>query len=409
MRPPSARVSVVERARTIAVVGVTAEGIAAEIGIGERHRADLHLQDAALALPIELAVQAVERKARLRKHARQLDLGAARLQVQPPARLRRLDRAGKLGEARQRLARLEPQIEEAGAGAVLRRRRDCALPFEAHVAELAARLELEGEPAHIGGQRQCFGEVRERRELQRIRAHHAALRLPGELEIDWRQRRATRRRERQLARRQLVAVGAVARLQPPAERAELERRQRIGEFRLDAGERHVGGGLARRAALDGGPQPHCALTVLQLERVIEPGPPCGEVGIAELGIDLTADLRKAAADKLGAQLEARAERFRQPAGEPDRMALAVVLQAQVDRREHERRRGALLVAPLDFRVAHLDVVLAEQPVAEAALVGRGELHPGDVERPRAVAAHGEPRPFDAQRVQPQPPVSERAP
>ena len=191
----------VERARAIAVVGVTAEGIAAEIGIGERHRADLHLQDAAVALPIELAVQGVERKARLRKHAWQLDLGAARLQVQTPARLRRLDRAGKLGEARQRLARLEPQIEEAGAGAILRRRRDCALPFEAHVAELAARLELEREPAHVGRQRQCLGEVRERRELQRIRAHHAALPLPGELEIDRRQRRAAWRREREFARR----------------------------------------------------------------------------------------------------------------------------------------------------------------------------------------------------------------
>ena len=45
------------------------------------------------------------------------------------------------------VVRLEAQVEEAGARPVLRRRIDRALPFEAHIAQLAARLELECEPA----------------------------------------------------------------------------------------------------------------------------------------------------------------------------------------------------------------------------------------------------------------------
>ena len=92
------------------------------------------------------------------------------------------------------------------------------------------------------------------------------------------------------------------------------------------------------------------------------------------------------------------------------MALAVVDEAQAERREDERRGAALLVAPFDLRVAHLDIVLAEEPVAEAALAGsRDQLDAGDVQRALRVAPHGEPRLVDAQRMEPEPRVRERAP
>src|SRR5205814_8117813 len=123
----------------------------------------------------------------------------ARLQSEFPARLARLEIAGDPGEARHLLPRLDAQVEETRARLVLRRRLDRALPFEAEVAKLAAGLELERELAQVGGQRQRFGETRKRCELQRVGADHAAFRLPCELEVDRRERRAILRRQRERA------------------------------------------------------------------------------------------------------------------------------------------------------------------------------------------------------------------
>src|SRR5207247_1103368 len=98
-------------------------------------------------------------------------------------RFARLDRAGEPGKARHGVARLETQVEEASARAVMLGRGELALPFEAHVGELAARLELEGEPPQAGRQRQRVREMRERRELERVGTRHAAFVFPYELEV----------------------------------------------------------------------------------------------------------------------------------------------------------------------------------------------------------------------------------
>src|SRR3977135_4243245 len=52
------------------------------------------------------------------------------------------------------------------------------------------------------------------------------------------------------------------------------------------------------------------------------------------------------------------------------MLVAGISQAQVQRGKRQRRRGALLVAPLDLGVADDDVFLPEQPVGEATLAVR---------------------------------------
>ncbi len=402
----------VDAARALALVGVAAESIAAEIGVGERERRHLHAQHTVLAPPVELPVERVEDQARLRKDARQVDLGAARLQPQAPAGIGRLDAAGKFGEAGQRLARLEAEIEEAGARAVLRRRRDRPLPFEGQVAELAARLELERELAQLRRQRQRRGEVRERRELEHVRAQHAAFGLPGELEIHRRERLPAFRRHLELARRQPIAVGEQLGVQAAADRRELERRQLFAQRRHDVGERHVGGRLAQRAVLDLAPEAQRALAAPQVDRVIEPRPPCREIGVAELGVELAvpaADLRRALPGELRAQLDGPAERLGQATRKSEGVVLGAVGEPQVDPGKHERRASALFVAPFDLGIADLDLFLVEQPVAQAAFSRGRQLHAGDVQHAVGVAPHRQPRPFDAQRVQPQPTVRERAP
>src|SRR5207302_6091546 len=140
-----------------ALIRIAAKSIAAEIGVRESERGHLHRQSAVLAPPVELPLERIEHQARLWKYARQIDLGAPRLQPHASPGLGRLHAAGKLGEAGNGLARLEPEIGEARARAVLRRRGNRPLPFEAQVAELAARLEFEGELAQLRRQRQRGG------------------------------------------------------------------------------------------------------------------------------------------------------------------------------------------------------------------------------------------------------------
>ena len=90
--------------------------------------------------------------------------------------------------------------------------------------------------------------------------------------------------------------------------------------------------------------------------------------------------------------------------------LALVRKAQVDRRKLERGRAALLVEPLDLRIADLDRFLAQQPIAEAGIaLPNRKLDARHVKRAALVAAHGELRTFDAQCVQSQLPMRERAP
>ena len=255
--------------------------------------------------------------------------------------------------------------------------------------------------------------MRQGRKLERIRAGRAAFRLPGDLEIDRRQRRAAARREGELLGGELVAVGQEPCLQAAGEAAELEQWQILAEPGAHRGERDVRRHLAQRAALDGGPEPQRALSALEHDRVVEPGAPGGEVGLAELGIGAAAPvrgLREARAFELRAKLERRAERLGQPADQADRVALAVVLQAKIDPGQQERRGRALLVEPLDLGAADLDFVLGEQPVAESGFARhRRNLHPGDVENAVAVAAHAQPQALDAQRVEAQAPLRERAP
>ena len=413
------RVGAVERGRQVdapgarAVVGVVAEKVAAQVGVGQRERRDVDAQALAVALPLDLAAEGVEHRARLGEHARQLHLGRARIQVHAAARLRGLERAGETGESRHHFARAQAEVGEARDRAIALRRRQRAAPFEAGVGQLPARLELERGAAQGERKRQRLGDACKRRELERVRGGNAAVGAPGELEVHRLQRRCALRRELQPAHLQLVAGIGAARMHARAGRSHLERRQVGRQRRGDVAQRDVGADLARHAGDDRGPRAQRAGAAMDLERIVDPRPPRRGVGVAELAVDLAVpavEVRERVAVQLRAHLQRRAELAGQPREEPDPVIVASVGEPQVDGGEDERRRRALLVAPFHLRAAHHDLALVEEPVAEAAgAAGDGELHAAHVEGAGRVAPHGELRAFDVQRVQAQVAVGERAP
>ena len=93
------------------------------------------------------------------------------------------------------------------------------------------------------------------------------------------------------------------------------------------------------------------------------------------------------------------------------MTLAAIHDLQIDAREAQFGRHALLVVPHQRRVVNFDVGLREQPVAEAATVGRRRvgLDPGDPQHAAAVAPHVEHRPVDVEGVEAHAQHGERLP
>ena len=83
--------------------------------------------------------------------------------------------------------------------------------------------------------------------------------LVHEREVGRRQRRAVHRLECKRLRVDLVAAGIVLPSRPSRQPLELERRQVVGEPRLDIGEHEIGGQIARLPVGELHPQPQRTL------------------------------------------------------------------------------------------------------------------------------------------------------
>ena len=372
----------------------------------------------ALALPVDAPVQGFERDARLGKNAREIELGLARRQGHAALRLARLDASRQSREPRHLAARARAEIGKAAAHRDALRRGEIAAPLELRIEQPAARRQIGQEPAHVRGQGQRGRELRERLELDDVRRRRARgvgagrSRLQDELEIGGGDGQSVFSAEGYPATAEFIAVAERATLQAPAHGHELERRKIMRQARPDVGERDVRRALFHAAVFERGPDADRALPCAHIERVVDPRPPGSEVGVAELGVEPAVPGRgigSAAAFQLGTQFDARAQLLRRTRREPDRMLVAGISQAQVQRGKRQRRRGALLVAPLDLGVADDDLLLPEQPVGEVALAVGREFHAGDVQGAVGVAAHLEPRSVDGERMQPNLAVQQRAP
>ena len=79
------------------------------------------------------------------------------------------------------------------------------------------------------------------------------------------------------------------------------------------------------------------------------------------------------------------------------MPARAVAQHHVDLAQHERRRAAALVGPVQFRMAHDELGLAQEPVARAGVAAAHTafpVEPGDVHPALRVAPHLQPRAVD---------------
>ena len=200
--------------------------------------------------------------------------------------------------------------------------------------------------------------------------------------------------EAQLASAELESIRGVAPGQPPLQVRQLEQRELRPELGHDIGQRNVGGDAAHLALDQRCPHSHRTFAVPHIDRVVEPRPPRGEVGVADFGKQAAvpcARLRDRAAHQLRPDLYRSAELAGRARREAGRMFVAVVLQAEIQAGKPQRWRLAQVVMPFDIGVAHHDFALGQHPVGElaAAILLRLEQYPGDRNAALRVAPHRE--------------------
>src|SRR3954470_6195136 len=104
---------------------------AAHVGVGESERRQLDARAVALPLPLDPAVQAFERDARLGKDLRQVDRDLARGERKRALGLRRLDRAAEAAEAGNAFVRPHGELAKAAPRREPAGRVERTAPFEA--------------------------------------------------------------------------------------------------------------------------------------------------------------------------------------------------------------------------------------------------------------------------------------
>ena len=159
---------------------------------------DLHLRGAVAPLPLDDALQRVERDRRL-EHAREIERRVAALDPDLAAVFRGLEPAGEPGGAREGVLRDEPEIRELGGRIEARRRIDAAGPAQPAVRQRPARREArkigpDRDRAAADARSSATSGASCSRSKSSLRGVHAIVRpvAPGEREVRW--GRAARRR-----------------------------------------------------------------------------------------------------------------------------------------------------------------------------------------------------------------------
>ncbi len=128
---------------------------------------------------------------------------------------------------------------------------------------------------------------------------------------------------------------------------------------------HINGKLGNLAIMDTQPAAQRPPALAELTGQIQPGSPCGHVGVIEPGkqhaappgqIVETGTVKLSAHIQRGCQVCGRQRLKRKP------VPVEEVRDAQVYLLQHQRRRIALLIHPDNQRIAHDQVGLVQQPV-----------------------------------------------
>ena len=318
-------------------------------------------------------------------------------QAQPAAAFVALDAARKPGEAGPRALRGDAQVGESAAAAPTAGRMMRTAPGQLHVLQAAARRVAGQARARALVQRQVGSQRGQRADVEPagLELAHGRARFDGramaQQQVGRRDTDAAHCGQAQALGSQLVAAVGLARgLEPPADRGQFQQRQIVAQAHGDVGQAQVGGDGRRLQAREREPHSQAAAAARQVDRIVEPVAPDREVGVFEFGVGLALpriEAGEVGAAQVAAHNHARRQFCRRIGGQGEAVAVAVVLQVELDALQGQWRRSAQFVVPAHDRVLHDHAVLRQQPVGKAALAALGRhVEAGDEITPVAVAA-----------------------
>ena len=376
--------------------GVAAECRSGQVRVGKSDIGQFELQLALRMGPGELRRERVETARRLAENPRQNHFRLARIEHHAAARFVAIDVAADSGEPGQLAPGTHAEPVEMPARAVALRLLQRTLPIEVHVGDAALGRGFGQEFAQLLRQGQVLAQQRQRLQLQRIDARLALLGARGVAGAPLqgkprrRQRHAGLQFQRDLPAADFVAAARALRRQPPLHRAHRQQGQLGRKTRADTAQRDVGSDLLQAFVGKTQPQPQAALSVLNLQRIVEPGAPGREVGVGEFGIEPAVpglQLLERPALQIAAQVERGGELARRLRPQRETMMAAAIAHDQVQVGQGQQRRAAQLIVPVHLRVADNDFALRQQPVGKTRARVLGiELDAGDIDCARQVPA-----------------------
>ena len=225
----------------------------------------------------------------------------------------------------------------------------------------AARIERQ-----IGGQFAEYGEIEKAGPGGTGDPAAPVILLPCRLKIGRRHLGTIRYQKLHLAPRQRPVALLVAPFQTTAQAVQVELRDLAPKADTQILERQIGGHPALTLG-QVAPQAHGTMPARQMDRVVDPGSPAGEIGIGQLDENPSRQVFERfakIADDFATDVDARRQFGRGRRREAEAMVTSRVVETELQILEHQRRRAAQAVFPENGRISDADAFLIEHPVGE---------------------------------------------
>ena len=207
------------------------------------------------------------------------------------------------------------------------------------------------------------------------------------------------------------AVRRITPLQPPAHAGQIQFRHLAPEADLHRLQRQIGG-QAPLAVAEIAPDPQGAPSLRQLHRVIDPGPPAGEIGVIEFDEQFARQMRQRVVEiamHFAANIDMGRQRRRRRGRNTKTVPPAAIVEGQLQVFQHQWRRLPQAIIPDHHRVADANPPLLQHPARECRIALALRRDAGDGDPPVLATTDMQYRTFEIQQRQQRPPAQHRLP
>ena len=299
---------------------------------------------------------------------------------------------------------LNAQLLEARFQAVARQIFAIQHPTSAQLGNTALRTMTQQQFPAVGIERQIRSQPAKCRQIKETGAGIAVDRsrlcilVPINLEVGRRDTQAILRQKLNLLSGDSPVIGLVIPLEAPAHAGQLKFGKLAAKADPQLFKCNISGYLAS-PFVEISPDPQGTASFRQVNRIINPGSPSGEVGIIQLDKYLSGQALKRLAEiplDLATHVDTRSQFIRRGCRQAKAMMSPAVVQRELQIFKHQRWRLAQLVFPDDGCIPDTDLLLFQHPFGKCRIALALGIHPGHRNLAIRIAAYMQYRPVKSQ-------------